>query len=58
MSLDAFNMLDSLTLIGYHYTVSRLDRMEILNMGYSKKKSYMMGDSGRSMIQEVMICYN
>jgi hypothetical protein len=59
MSLDASNLLDSLTLIEYHKVTGRcLVVMELLERGYTKITTYLMGDTGRSMIQAVMIFIN
>ena len=59
MSLDASHLLDSLTLIDKHkVTGSRLLVMEMFSRGYSKITVYLMGESGRLMIQAVMICIN
>ena len=59
MSLGALSMLDKLTRIETHkVTGSRLLKVEMFSRGYSKMTCYLMGDTGRLMMQAVMICIN
>jgi hypothetical protein len=58
-SLDASALLEALILIDCHMvTGSRFMRLEMLQRGYLKMASYMMGESGRLMMQAIMMFMN
>jgi hypothetical protein len=58
MSLDASDLLDSLTLIDYKRVTARSSmQAEMSSRAYSKITSYLMEESGCLMTQEVMIYY-
>jgi hypothetical protein len=58
-SLDASALLEALILIDCHMvTGSRFMRLEMLQRGYLKMASYMMGESGRLMMRAIMIFMN